>query len=70
MHRDDFDNLVKLLVAVIKKLDAKTVKYYAKDNMPLTFFNTYSRRKEEFKPLEPGHVRMYTCGPPSTLRRI
>jgi len=31
--------------------------------MPLTFFNTYSRRKEEFKPLEPGHVRMYTCGP-------
>jgi endoglucanase len=26
IHRDDFDNLVKLLVAVIKKLDNKTVK--------------------------------------------
>jgi endoglucanase len=30
MHRDDFDNLVKLLVAVIKKLDAKTVKSLCK----------------------------------------
>jgi putative aminopeptidase FrvX len=26
MHRDDFDNMVNLLVAIIKKLDAKTVK--------------------------------------------
>lgn len=26
IHRDDFDNLVKLLIAVIKKLDKKTVK--------------------------------------------
>ena len=26
MHRDDFDNLVKLLIAVIKKLDKETVK--------------------------------------------
>ncbi len=31
--------------------------------MPLVFFNTYSRSREEFKPLEEGHVRMYTCGP-------
>ncbi len=31
--------------------------------MPLTFFNTYSRSREEFVPLEAGHVRMYTCGP-------
>lgn len=31
--------------------------------MALAFFNTYSRRKDEFTPLEPGHVRMYTCGP-------
>ncbi|MCD6161377.1 MAG: M42 family metallopeptidase [candidate division Zixibacteria bacterium] len=30
IHRDDFDNLVKLLVAVIKKLDSKTVKQLAK----------------------------------------
>jgi cysteinyl-tRNA synthetase len=27
------------------------------------FFNTLSRRKEEFIPLHPGEVRMYTCGP-------
>jgi cysteinyl-tRNA synthetase len=27
------------------------------------FYNTLSRRIEEFEPLEPGKVRMYTCGP-------
>lgn len=26
-------------------------------------YNTLSRRQEELIPLEPGHVRMYTCGP-------
>ena len=26
-------------------------------------FNTMSRRKEEFVPLEEGKVRMYVCGP-------
>src|SRR5437764_15471601 len=31
--------------------------------MPLRFFNTYSRALEEFVPIEPGKVRMYTCGP-------
>lgn len=31
--------------------------------MALRFFNTMTRRKEDFTPLEPGHVRMYTCGP-------
>ena len=31
--------------------------------MPLKFFNTLSRQLEEFKPIEPGHVRLYTCGP-------
>lgn len=31
--------------------------------MALVFFNTYSRLKEEFKPIEVNHVRMYTCGP-------
>ena len=29
----------------------------------LRFFNTLTRRKEKFTPLEPGKVRMYTCGP-------
>ena len=31
--------------------------------MALRFFNTYSRQKEEFRPIDNGHVRMYTCGP-------
>ncbi|MCW3479280.1 cysteine--tRNA ligase [Neisseriaceae bacterium JH1-16] len=28
----------------------------------LTLFNTLSRQKEVFKPIEPGKVRMYVCG--------
>jgi len=31
--------------------------------MALRFRNTYSRQKEEFRPIEPGKVKMYTCGP-------
>jgi cysteinyl-tRNA synthetase len=30
---------------------------------PLRVFNTLSRRKEAFTPLEPGRVKIYTCGP-------
>lgn len=29
----------------------------------IRFFNTLTRRKERFMPIEPGKVRMYTCGP-------
>ena len=29
----------------------------------MKIFNTLSRRKEEFVPLEPGKVKMYDCGP-------
>lgn len=31
--------------------------------MALRFFNTLSREIEDFVPLEPGRVRLYTCGP-------
>ena len=31
--------------------------------MTLTLYNTFTRRKEPFRPLEPDHVRMYVCGP-------
>ena len=31
--------------------------------MPLNLYNTLTRRKEEFTSIEPGKVRMYTCGP-------
>ena len=31
--------------------------------MSLVVYNTLSRKKEEFKPLAEGRVRMYVCGP-------
>src|SRR5512136_2464447 len=31
--------------------------------MPLTLYNTLSRRKEEFRPLHDRHVGIYVCGP-------
>jgi cysteinyl-tRNA synthetase len=31
--------------------------------MPLQFFNTLTRRKEDFAPLNPPRVGLYTCGP-------
>lgn len=32
-------------------------------NKMLTLYNTLSRKKEVFTPLDPDHVRMYQCGP-------
>jgi cysteinyl-tRNA synthetase len=31
--------------------------------MPLTLYNTLTRRKELFEPLDPANVRLYVCGP-------
>src|SRR5262245_66072777 len=31
--------------------------------MALTLYNTLTRRKEAFQPIDPGNVRMYVCGP-------
>jgi cysteinyl-tRNA synthetase len=31
--------------------------------MPLTLYNTLTRRKEAFEPLDPSNVRLYVCGP-------
>lgn len=31
--------------------------------MALSFYNTLTRRKEEFTSIDPGRVRLYTCGP-------
>ncbi len=30
---------------------------------PIRVYNTLTRRKEDFSPVEPGRVKMYTCGP-------
>ena len=32
-------------------------------NMGVRFFNTYTRKLEDFKPIQPGSVKLYTCGP-------
>ncbi|HTV31668.1 MAG TPA: cysteine--tRNA ligase [Methylocella sp.] len=31
--------------------------------MPLRLYNTLTRSKEDFAPLDPAHVRLYACGP-------
>jgi len=31
--------------------------------VPFTLYNTLTKREEEFRPLEEGKVRLYTCGP-------
>ena len=31
--------------------------------MTLSLYNTLSRKKEEFKPIDANHIRMYVCGP-------
>jgi len=32
-------------------------------NLPIYFYNTLTRKKELFRPLEKGRVKIYTCGP-------
>ena len=29
----------------------------------MRFYNTLTKRKDEFIPIEPGKVKMYACGP-------
>ncbi len=31
--------------------------------MPLRLYNTLTRKKEDFRPIDPANVRMYVCGP-------
>ena len=31
--------------------------------MPLRLYNTMTRRKDDFAPIDPNHVRVYACGP-------
>ncbi len=31
--------------------------------MPLRLYNTLTRRKQDFAPIDPANVRLYACGP-------
>ena len=31
--------------------------------MALSVYNTRTRAKEAFEPIDPDHIRMYVCGP-------
>ena len=31
--------------------------------MTIRFYDTLTRKKQDFEPIEPGRVGMYTCGP-------
>ncbi len=42
---------------------AKPIKTRAMTGTPLTFYNSLTRRPEPFVPLDPGNVRIYSCGP-------
>jgi cysteinyl-tRNA synthetase len=37
--------------------------FVAKKKSGMTLFNTFTRKKEEFVPMEENHVTMYSCGP-------
>jgi len=37
--------------------------FVAKEKTSLVFYNTMTSRKEDFRPINPGRVGMYSCGP-------
>ena len=42
--------------------------FSVKEKVALRVFNTMSRRKETFDPIQPGKVAMYSCGPTAHAR--
>ena len=38
--------------------------------MDIYFYNTLTRKKDKFEPLDPKEVRMYSCGPTVYTRCI
>jgi len=44
-------------------VDGQAPAPHRRDGRLIRFHNTYTRRKEVFRPLVEGEVRMYTCGP-------
>src|SRR5262249_49714362 len=43
--------------------DRENVRPLARGEMMLTLYNTLTRKKQAFVPIDPGNVRMYVCGP-------
>jgi cysteinyl-tRNA synthetase len=50
-----------MLTILIGKIDVNYIN--KKAGSAVKVFNTLTRQKEEFKPLTPGQVKMYVCGP-------
>lgn len=44
-------------------VSAETVEALATPKIPIHFYNSESRQKESFKPIDSNRVKMYTCGP-------
>ncbi len=47
----------------IKHLERQLEKTRNERFKMITLYNTLTRQKEVFKPIEPGKVKMYVCGP-------
>lgn len=55
---ENFSKLILIQIATFKKAS-----YLSRVKMVLRLFNTLSRKKEDFKPIHPPRVGMYSCGP-------
>ncbi len=45
-----------------KLLSSSTDRHHRTVIMPVKIYNTLTRKKEELKPIEPGHIKLYVCG--------
>ena len=58
-----YDNVYLIQLIQIARRTVFPAASYSLEIMALQIYNTLTRQKEEFTPLEPGKVRMYVCGP-------
>ena len=59
----DHRNLPDPLYEQIKQLENNLKKRRTERLKMITLYNTLTRQKETFEPIEPGKVKMYVCGP-------
>ena len=58
---DPVEERFRALEGQIEALEKKLSKHQGKDST-MRIYNTMTGQKEDFEPLEPGHVSMYACG--------